>query len=277
VHKKRNALGKGLSALLDTRKKTEIELLELSTDKIQADPNQPRMDFDTEELVNLSESMRNKGILQPLIVRRGKEDKYILVSGERRLKAAVMLKMGRVPVIVRDFSENSAIEVSLIENLQRQDLRPLERAAGFEMLVNEHSYTHEQIGDAIGKSRAYVANTLRLLKLCQEIRDALSQNLITEGHARALMLIKDRATQLKILQLTIKQNLSVRQVEILAKGSAALEKKEKQPLKVYHEIEERMSEKLSTKVKVTRGKRKGKIVIEFKSEQQLNDILGYFN
>lgn len=275
--KKRNALGKGLSALLDKRKKTELELLELSTDKIQADPNQPRADFDTEELVNLSESMRNRGIIQPLIVRRGLEDKFILVSGERRLKAAVMLKMSRVPVIVRDFSNESALEVSLIENLQRQDLTPLERAAGFKMLLKEHSYTHEQIGAAIGKSRAYVANTLRLLKLCQEIRSALSNKLITEGHARALMVIKDKEVQLKILALIIKQSLSVRQVEILAKGKAVLDKYEKQPLKVYHEIEDRMSEKLATKVKVTRGKRKGRIVIEFKSEQQLNDILGYFN
>jgi ParB family chromosome partitioning protein len=277
VHKKRNVLGKGLSALLDKKEKPNIEILEIDPEKIIADPGQPRCEFNTEELVNLSESVRNRGIIQPIIVRRGQDDKFVIVSGERRLRAAVMVKMAQIPVIVRDFSDKAALEISLIENLQREDLKPLERAGGFENLVSRYGYTHDQIASAIGKSRVYVVNTLRLLKLNDQVKDALRQSLITEGHARALMMIKDEDFQIKVLKLIIKEGISVRQTELLAKGKALVEHRDKKPVKVYHEIEARMSEKLCTKVKVTKGGKKGKIVIEFKTEQQLNDILGYFN
>jgi ParB family chromosome partitioning protein len=276
----KKALGKGLGALLsvDTQ---DGEIKELKINEIEPNLDQPRKDFDEESLRQLADSIAVHGIIQPILVRR-EGMSYKIVAGERRWRAARMAGIETVPAIVKEYSDNELLEVALIENLQREDLNPLEEAEAYKRLIEEYGLTQEQIANVIGKSRPSIANSLRLNKLHDEVKKLLRENLITEGHARALLSIEDPDSQIKAAEIIISKGLSVRETERYVKN---LEKDiEKQKIKKADDIaieiksiEDRLKNILGTKVKLQHGKNKGKIVIDYYSNDDLDRILNLLN
>lgn len=255
-------------------------------EKIKPNPFQPRRDFDPERLNDLAESIRMYGILQPLVVTRHesvKEDggivvSYELIAGERRLRASKIAGISQVPVVIRsgDESDQMKLELAIIENLQREDLNPIDRARAFDRLVTDFHFNHSQIGRKIGKSREYVSNSLRLLTLPEEIMTAVAQGKITEGHARPLLMLKDRAEEQQTLykEITLKQ-LTVRETESIARRIAhdRIRKKDYGFNPEMAEIEKRLAESLGTRVQIERREVGGKLVIDFFSNEDLHKIL----
>lgn len=281
MRKDRNALGRGLSALIEKKDPApKFDVIEVDPGRIAPGNSQPRELFDETEIEALAESISKHGVLLPLIVSRTDDGRFNLISGERRLRACRKIGLKRVPVMVRDFTGGMALEVALIENIQRQDLNPVEKAKGFDRLIEEYGYKHDEIAKVMGKSRAFVANSIRLLKLPPVVLEAMVAGSITEGHARAILMVEGDASREVMLERIIEGELSVREAEILAKRVAegALREPPRTPAapKVYTDIEKRLSERLGTGVKVTKGKRKGRIVIEFNTEDELHNIIGYF-
>jgi ParB family chromosome partitioning protein len=279
VARQKSALGRGLSSLIEKRDEPgRVEILELDPASIFSGTEQPREYFDEKEIEALCESIDKHGILMPLIVSGNSDGNYTLVTGERRLRAARKLGLKRVPAIQKEFKGGVALEVALIENIQRQNLNPVEKARGFQRLIEDFTYTQEEVGRVLGKSRVYITNSLRLLALPDEIIRGLIEGKISEGHARALLMITDRAAQISLFYRVVSEEMTVRDVENHARGMTEVKKDKKSSgKKVYHELEKRLAERLSTNVSVTKGKRKGRIVIEFTSEEDLHNILGYFN
>lgn len=212
---KKKVLGRGLSALIPVAKKEGF--ITISIDQIVPNPFQPRKHFSGDDIDELARSIKMNGIIEPLIVRR-KEGVFQLISGERRWRSAQKAGLKNVPVIVRDASDKECLELALIENLQRKDLNPVDEAEGYQSLIDKFGLTQEQIAEKISKDRATVANKLRLLKLPDKVKDALRSNVITEGHARALLTIDGSAKIISALEQVIKRNLSVRETESLARG-----------------------------------------------------------
>ncbi len=227
-------LGKGLDALLGgaaavVAEEQDVAVTETQLDVEQLQPSdvQPRRVFDEENLAALAESIRSQGVLQPLLVRlvQGETDKYEIIAGERRWRASQRAGLTKVPVIIREFTDAKALEVALVENVQRADLNPIDEAAGYLRLVNEFDYTHEEMARVTGKSRSHITNLLRLLALPDKIKEAVSNNLLTMGHARALLgLTDDTQTQLRAAQQVIKNRLSVRETEELVRRLTSGEK-----------------------------------------------------
>ena len=256
--------------------KTE-NALSIEIGKIEANPHQPRKSLDENRLQELAESIKEHGILQPLVVTRVGDEKYQVIVGERRLEAAKIAGLSKVPVIMRDSSEQEKLEIALVENLQRDNLNPVEKAYAFKKLVDEFNLIQKDIGKKIGKSREAVANTLRLLDLPAEIQRAILENKITEGHGRAILTLPDIEKQLLLFKEIIKDKLSVRQAEALArKVDAGLSKKVKMRRKKNPhlvELEDKLSNILGTRVKLTQKGKKGKITIEFFSQEELDGII----
>jgi ParB family chromosome partitioning protein len=280
---KKIGLGKGLGALLPGSDETPASgLLEAPVRAIVPNPHQPRMQFDEEALRELAESIREHGLIQPLIVTRGHEDQYTLIAGERRWRAAQLAGLDSVPVVIKDVAPQQMLEMALVENVQRSDLNALEEALAYKELSEEFGLTQDQIAQRVGKSRVAVANTLRLLKLPEAIKARLADGLITEGHARTLLIITDSAVQQRLLSQIIKNGLSVRQTEELVRR--LLEDHptaKKQPFNAAHPrssgadtraLEERMRRALGTKVTLSRSKKGGTIMIHFYSEEELDAI-----
>lgn len=249
----------------------------LPIDKISPSTFQPRHDFDEESLKSLSDSIRDKGILQPLLVRPLDNGRYELIAGERRWRAAQMAGLKEVPAVIKNLSDNEALEIALIENLQRENLSPIEEAEGLNRLMTEYQYTQELIGKTIGKSRSYITNVLRLLSLPEEVRQALSDNKISVGHARALVGCENAVELAKII---IKKGLSVRETEKLANASKdtyGRESAKKHPLQVDVDLEQIMhdlQEKLQLKVKINSGKSgKGSVTLHYNNPAELSVIL----
>ena len=272
-------LGKGLGALLgdfseEPASDSAYRLLPIY--KVEPNPDQPRHDFDEEELQALSESIAVHGVIQPLTVREMPNGYYQIIAGERRWRAARMANVSDVPVIVVEADDKKAMELALIENLQRQDLNPVEEALGYQSLIEEYGLTQEEAAARVGKSRPAVANALRLLGLSQPVLDKLREGLLTAGHARAVLQLKNEKKQLEAAQKIIALGLSVRQAELLCKNmTREPEKKPPVTLEVDYvaECEKNLSKHLGRGVKIVNGKRKGHFELEFYGQEDLQVLL----
>jgi len=277
---KRMALGKGLGALLPELGQAEPKtLLYCGIEEILPNRSQPRKHFDEAKLQELAESIKEKGILEPLIVRRT-EQGYELIVGERRWRAAQKAGLKEIPVLVKETERREALEISLIENLQREDLNPIEEAEAFKHLLEEFNISQEDLSKQIGKDRTTVTNTLRLLKLPLEIREHLLQNLITSGHARAILSLEKSEKQKELSALIIKRGLSVREAEVIAKRWSEKPRKSVAPGKRKGDLESQLSslqdsmrKYLGTKVHISQKGKRGKIEIEYYSHEDLERIV----
>jgi ParB family chromosome partitioning protein len=277
---KRMALGKGLGALLPEFEQAEPKaLLYCGIEEITPNRSQPRKHFDESKLQELAESIKEKGILEPLIVRRTDQG-YELIVGERRWRAAQKAGLKEVPVLVKEVEGRDILEISLIENLQREDLNPIEAAEAFKHLIEEFNISQEDLSKRIGKDRTTITNTLRLLKLPIEVRNQLLQNRITSGHARAILSLESKEKQKELCALIIKKGLSVREAETLAKRWSEKPKKTTPPAKRKGDLESQLislqdslRRHLGTKVQITPKGKKGKIEIEYYSHEDLERIV----
>jgi ParB family chromosome partitioning protein len=271
----RKALGRGLGALLQAPEASGVQ--EIPVEAIAANPLQPRKQFDGASLASLAASISEQGIVSPLILRRGR-DGYELVAGERRLRAARLAGLKTVPAIVRDVAGTQSLELALVENLQREDLNAVEEAEAYQRLVEDHGLAQEAIARRVGKDRSTVSNALRLLRLPRPILEDLTTGAITEGHARALLMLEGEAAQLRARDAIVREKLTVRQVEALARrgrgGAAAKRPAPAARRDADHEaLEARLREALGTRVRITRNARGGTIEVEFYSEEDLDRLL----
>jgi len=282
--KKKTGLGKGLDALfpdIGVSKDTQSgNLLECDADKIQPNPYQPRRDFPENEMVELSDSIKVQGILQPLLVRES-ADGYELIAGERRLRAAKMAGLYKVPVIIKDIDDTKLLELSIVENIQRQDLNPMEEAEAYLRLLTDFKLTQEKIAKRVGKSRSAVANFLRLNQLPNDIKTSIKDGLISMGHARALLGAETSALQRKAWQIVILRGMSVRETEALIQRLNSEKKDVKKPVKrpddiYFSNIEEDLARHFGTKVLIKRRGQKGKVEIEFYNNDDLDRLLNMF-
>lgn len=280
---RRPGLGKGLDALIpgmmqsDQAITNKDSILQIPIDSISPNPKQPRLDIDPSTLNELADSIRIHGIIQPLIVSKVEgTDKYILIAGERRLRAAQLAGLAEVPVIIRSASENQQLVLALIENIQREDLNPLEQASAYKQLMEEFSYTHEEIAEQVGKSRTTISNILRLLNLSDLVKKALLKGEISEGHARTLLSLASPRAQDAALDTIKKQALNVRQTEALINrlnGKKITGKPSKERSPEISDLEDRLRMHFKTKVNLNTGKNGGSISIFFFSDEELNAIL----
>jgi len=283
---RRPGLGKGLDALIprdeDQDKYPSIStssqvVIQVPFDLIQPNPQQPRTALDMEALEELAASIREHGILQPLIVSENPDvDRYTLIAGERRWRASEMAGLSMVPVIIRSVTEQEQLELALIENLQRSDLNPLEKAIAYRQLADNFSMTHEQIAERVGKSRTSVTNTIRLLNLPDQAQKALGEGFISEGHARAILGLPNHQAQRAALSTILNLGLNVRQSEALVKkfsGEKPHQVPKSKPQPEISAIEEQLRNFFETKVNLNRGKKGGNLVIYFYSDEELNAIL----
>jgi len=267
-------LGKGLPQIIETSIQASPSFVLLQTDQIRPFRHQPRQKIDEKTLDELKASIKRRGIIQPIIVRPIAHGTYELVAGERRWKAAQALGIQEVPAIIRAISDEECLEVSLIENLQRDNLTPVEEARAFTKLVEEFGYTQEQLAQTIGRDRSTIANSLRLLKLPEEIQRALSEGKISAGHAKALAGVEPRHKQLELLEHTIAQGLSVRELEgLIGRWQPKVRQKRRRLDPQLAAIEDQLRQHLGTKVTLTSRKRGGRIVIEYFSPEDLTRIL----
>jgi ParB family chromosome partitioning protein len=283
---KKFTLGKGLSALIPEESENSVEVdnkILISINKIKNDEEQPRKAFDSEKIAELAESIKTHGIIQPLILRKHLEDQYIIVAGERRWRAAKMAGLKEVPAIIMELSDKDILEISLIENIQRQDLNPIEEALAYRKLLNDFKITQEELSKRIGKSRVAIANTMRLTNLDERVQQYIIESIITEGHGRVLLAISDKQKQYEIAQQVIDEKLSVRELEKIIKKINDEEEKEKSSEisnelnKYYKEIKNQLQNYFGTKVNILNKKNKGKIEIEYYSEEDLQRILDIIN
>ena len=281
----RSALGRGLSALIPTApvagsdsqvsKPAEAGQRTLPIERIVPNKAQPRKTFEKGPLEELAESIRQQGVLQPIIV-RSQGSEYEIVAGERRWRASQLAGLKQVPVVIKDLSEEDVMKVALIENIQREDLDPIEEAQAYSGLMKGYGLTQESVAAAVGKNRATVANCLRLLKLPEPVLELLADGSITAGHARAIMTLGEDRHMHKLAKDIVERKLSVRDAETLARKRKQASKPPKQNEQSHAEraVEERLMRKLSTKVRLVQRRGKGRIEIFFHSLDQLDDILG---
>ena len=255
--------------------------LQLRLTQIEPNKKQPRKDFDKEKISILSESIKEHGLIQPIVVMESKPGRYIIVAGERRWRAAKEAGLKEVPVVIRDYTEEEAAEIALIENLQREDLNPVEEALGYRALMDEFKMTQEEVSRKIGKSRSAIANTIRLLALEEKILDYLKYGEITEGHARAILTLPEGEMRNELTERIISEDLNVRQAESIARLMLKRAEKEKPVSKKkssQYEIEisalsEKLSSKFGTKVSFKQGAKKSKIEIEYYGDGDLDRII----
>lgn len=271
---KRKALGKGLSALIpeDLEKEDIQRIVEIDTDIICPNPNQPRKIFEQDKIDELTESIKKYGVIQPIIVRKD-EDIYTIIAGERRWRACKNANIKSIPCIVRDIENKNASEIALIENIQREDLNPIDEANAYEFIIDRYGVTQEEVSNIVGKSRVYVTNILRLSNLDDYVKNKIVLNEISAGHGRAILSLSPEKQRL-LTDKIIKENLSVREVEKLVKDSKKPKRKvipEKDKYIAY--VEELLTDRFSSKVYIKRNKNKGKIEIEYINNEDLNRIL----
>lgn len=275
----KRALGRGLSALMPETAEApgSAEVVQLNITDIKENKFQPRQEIDPQKLAELTASIKEKGVLQPVIV-RPRADGYELIAGERRWRAAKQLGWTHLSVIIKDVDDAEALQLALIENLQRHDLNPLEEAVAYQRMLSEFNFTQEKIGEVVGKNPSSVSNTLRLLKLPAEIQQALRKGVVSMGHARAILGAKNPQEMLSIFNHIIAQQLSVRQVEqiVITKGNGEGKRRNK-TLAARNpqtaELEEQLQRALGTRVKIISGRKRGKIVLEYYSPGDLERLL----
>ena len=275
--KKQSGLGTGLGALmLENTTEDMVRTNTLPISEIIPNKEQPRKTFDEDALAELAESIKQHGVLQPLLVRPLPSGGYQLVAGERRWRASRMAKLREVPVVVKELTDTETMEIAIIENLQREDLNPIEEAEGLQALIDKCGFTQEEVAASVGKSRSAIANSLRLLRLPQEVRDMTREGSISAGHARALLSLDNEAVIYEAAQNIVNNNLSVRDIERLVKiqdkNAVVSQKRYKRRDSFYDEVELTLSEVLGRKVKVYNGKGKGTLEIEFYSQEDLKNI-----
>ncbi len=297
----KRGLGKGLDSLIpssvlkqnvgtrvsETKKssvqtaKVEEPMLEttMKITKIEPNRSQPRKNFDEQALKELADSIKKVGVISPILVQK-KEDRYIIIAGERRWRAAKLAGLKEVPVIVREYTEREIAEIALIENIQREDLNPIEEASAYKRLIEEFHLKQEEVAECVSKSRSAVTNSLRLLKLPEEVQQLVMENALSMGHARALLAIEDREKQLALAQRVIDENLSVRDIEKLVKATEKPAKEkavlDEQLQTIYASYEERMKQALATKVAISPSSKKkgaGKLEIDFYSADDFERIV----
>lgn len=297
----KRGLGKGLDSLIpssvlkqnvgtrvsETKKssvptaKAEEPMLEttMKITKIEPNRSQPRKNFDEQALKELADSIKKVGVISPILVQK-KEDRYIIIAGERRWRAAKLAGLKEVPVIVREYTEREIAEIALIENIQREDLNPIEEASAYKRLIEEFHLKQEEVAECVSKSRSAVTNSLRLLKLPEEVQQLVMENALSMGHARALLAIEDREKQLALAQRVIDENLSVRDIEKLVKAAEKPAKEkaalDEQLQTIYASYEERMKQALATKVAISPSSKKkgaGKLEIDFYSADDFERIV----
>ena len=278
--KRTGGLGKGLDALIPagqsvTASESGSGVTQVAIDLIQRNPRQPREKFDIEELENLAASIREHGVIQPLIVSPGKNGIYILIAGERRLQASRKAGLKTVPVVIRSATDQQLLELALIENVQRADLNAIEEAEAYQNLAREFKMSHETIAERVGKSRVAVTNTMRLLDASAAVKQALVDGRITEGHARALLPLSAKAQEALLNQI-INLDLSVRSTEVLARkysGQKPATKKKAGVSADVTDIERRLRSSLGTKVALKHGKKGGTVTIYYYSNEELDSLL----
>jgi ParB family transcriptional regulator, chromosome partitioning protein len=273
---KRPALGRGLSALIPDAPpvaQTSARPLEVDTDLLRPNPFQPRTAMDEGKIEELARSIRANGIIQPIVVRKV-ENGYEIVAGERRWRASQRAGLLKVPIVVREIPDDRLLAAALIENLQREDLNPMEEAHAYRRLADEFHLTQEQIADAVGKDRSSVANVVRLLRLPHEVRENVAAGTIAMGHARAILGLPDETAQLRLGREVVAKQLSVRETEILVKKTLQPAAERAEPPKDVHTraAEDRLRFALGTQVRIVRKKRGGKIEIDFGSEDELQRL-----
>lgn len=277
----RKALGKGLGALIpeiavDSTNRRKEEIIYVQSEQIKPNPFQPREDFNQQSIEELAQSIKEKGVIQPLLVRH-QGDKYELIAGERRFRAANIMGLKEIPVIVRDVSDQDSLELALIENVQREGLNPIEEAHAYQHLLDKFQVTQEKISEVLGKSRVSITNTLRLLKLPHEIQGEMKKGRISFAHGRALLEIEDANHQRRLAQDVISKGLSVRELENLIKSVRPKSIKrnigqgQREPLVAI--LEEQLQHALATKVRISKRKKRGHINIEFYSSEDLQRIV----
>ena len=277
--KNQKGLGRGLGALLGDFEEVQAEQSAyrmLPIYKVEPNPDQPRQDFDEEELQLLADSIAVHGIIQPLTVRETATGYYQIIAGERRWRAARLADLREVPVVVMEADDRKAMELALIENLQRQDLNPVEEALGYQTLMEDYGLTQEQTASQVGKSRPAVANALRLLGLCPAVLESLRKGELTAGHARAILTLKSEKKQLEAAKKIIALGMSVRAAETLCKNMAKEKPAEVEPVFAVDyvaECEKSLSKHLGRGVKIINGKRKGRFELEFYGQEDLQNLL----
>lgn len=277
MSKKFGGLGKGLDTIFaenETEDSNSSVMLKIS--EIEPNRSQPRKDFDENSLSDLAQSISQHGLLQPLLVRPLPIGGYQIVAGERRYRACRMAGLTEVPVTIRELSDTETMELALIENLQREDLSPIEEALGYRALIDEHGFSQEEVATSVGKSRPAIANSLRILKLPDSVLEYVKQDKISAGHARALLMLDSEEDMLELAELIYKKDLSVRQAEKLAKKKPEVEEDtqpERKP-SFYSMVELALNESLGRKIKVNKnkGKQGGVLQIEFYSDEELTEL-----
>ena len=278
--KRTNRLGRGLSALIPDIS-TEIDkkdIITIDLKNIYPNQDQPRRVFDEEKIKILSESIKNYGVLQPIVLKPDDKGKYMIIAGERRYRASKLARKSDIPAVIKDIPMKDIMEIALIENLQREELNPIEEALAYRSLIKNYEVTQEEISEAVGKSRPHITNTLRLLNLPQKIMDMIDQGQITAGHGKALLRVNDENLQLELSNKVIAEELSVRATEALAKkicedNIKEVPKKSKEKDVFIVDVEEKLRNIFGTKVNISKGKKKGKIEIEYYNEDDLNNIV----
>ena len=272
-------LGRGLGALLgdfteESAEKSPYQLLPIY--KVEPNPDQPRQDFDPEELQALADSISVHGVIQPLTVRQLPSGYYQIIAGERRWRAARLAEQTEIPAVIIEADDKKAMELALIENLQRQNLNPVEEALGYQSLISEYGMTQDEAAKQVGKSRPTVTNALRLLSLCPQVLEDVRGGKLTAGHARAVLTLKTEKKQIEAAQKIAALGLSVRQAELLCKNMAKEPAPEKEPtlaIDYVAECEKNLSKHLGRGVKIVNGKRKGRFELEFYGEDDLQNLL----
>ena len=282
----KSKLGRGLNSFfedsgpLTTSGDDNVKTLKIT--QVEPNKSQPRQSFDKEKIEALAESIKEHGVIQPIIVVKNGE-RYKIVAGERRWRAAKKAGLKEIPAVVREYSEQEIAQIALIENLQRENLNPIEEALGFRTLMDKFDMTQEQVSSTVGRSRSAVANSIRLLSLDESIRSKLISGEISSGHARALLSVDDADVRRAVLEAIIEKDLNVRQTEALAKQLSSSKQKKPKPAPdeqtaaVFSDLENKLSEYLGTKVKLIHKNKKGKIEIEYFGNEDLERILNLIN
>lgn len=271
----RSRLGRGLEALIpvESTQEESKDTASVALRLIDPNPYQPRRQFDEEKLQELAQSIQLHGVLQPVVLRQ-KGKRYQLLAGERRCRAAELAGLVEIPALVKELGDSEMMELAIVENLQREDLNPLDEAAGYDQLIKRLGMTQEEVAKRVGRSRPHVANTLRLLQLPQTLQELVSRETITAGHARALLAIPDPRQQLELANAIVSKGLNVRQIEELVKQKqdVSRETKKQRPAEIV-DLEQRLATSLGTQVRLVTGRKQGKIEIVYYDHDELERLL----
>jgi ParB family transcriptional regulator, chromosome partitioning protein len=274
-------LGKGLAALIDANEidnSSSAYNPEFDINNIDPNPYQPRMHIDPEELIEIADSIREKGVIQPLIITKDKDsDKYVLIAGERRLRAAQLAGLKVVPIVVKESSPQEMLELALIENIQRKDLNPLEEAFAYQQMIEEFGVSQDDIAKKVGLNRVTITNKIRLLLIPEEVKEDVLNEKLSEGHARALLGIKDETSLIAAADLVVKRGMSVRETEALVRkinyGKGSTTKRWKKSDKETEKYSEMLSKKLGYTANITKMTKGGKVVIRYNTQDELKDLI----